>query len=326
MDFGRRQFLSSAGAAVVAAVVPRPAAAQTYPARPVRVIVPYATGGPTDVTARLIAQKLSGTFGKQFYVENIPGASGNIGMGRAAKATPDGYTLLITADNYTVNPALYDKIPYDPRRDFDPVTLAATAPMVLVVNASVPARTMKDLVTLIKGNPGNYNYASGGVGTPGHLVGEQLRLSLGLDLLHIPYNSAGLAVSSTIAGHTPICIVAPAPVVPQLADGKLRALAVMSTTRSPAMPDVPTVAEAGFPGIEAENWYGMLVPSGTPAAITAQLHREVSKMITLPETEERFAALGFEPVATTPAEFGERIAVELDRWAKLIRIAGLRIE
>jgi tripartite-type tricarboxylate transporter receptor subunit TctC len=245
-------------------------------------------------------------------------------MGRAAKAAPDGYTLLITANNYTVNPALYDKIPYDPRRDFDPVTLVVTTPMVVAVNASVPARTMKDLVTLIQGNPGNYNYASGGVGSPGHLVGEQLRLSLGLDLLHIPYNGAGPAVSSTIAGHTPICILAPAPVVPQVADGKLRALAVMSKTRSQALPNVPTIAEAGYPGMEAENWFGVLVPAGTPSDIVTLLNREIVDVVASPDMEERWAALGFESVGNPPKEFADRIAVELDKWGRVIRLANIK--
>jgi tripartite-type tricarboxylate transporter receptor subunit TctC len=187
------------------------------------VIVPYAPGGPTDVAARLIAAKLSEHLGRQFYIENIPGASGNIGMSRAAKAAPDGYTVIFVANNYVVNPTLYDNVPYDPRRDFAPVTMAVTNPMVLTVHPSLPARTVEALAALIKANPGKYNYASAGVGTPGHLLGEQFRLSLGLDLVHIPYNSAGLAIGSAVAGHTPICISGPAPTVSQVHDGNLRA-------------------------------------------------------------------------------------------------------
>ncbi len=324
MQLIRRQFLSAAGAAVVATIVPLTAAAQTYPLRRVRMIVPYAPAGPTDVAARLIASKLSERLGKQFYVENIPGASGNIGTGRGVKSAPDGYTVIVVANNYVVNPALFDNIPYDPHKDFAPVTMAVTTPMVLTVHPSLPAQSVKDLVALIKANPGTYNYASPGIGTPGHLVGEQLRLSLGLDLVNVPYNSAGLAIGSAVAGHTPMCISAPAPAVPQVHDGKLRALAVMSRTRLQALPDVPTIAEAGYPGMEAENWFGILVPAGTPKEIVTLLHREVVKVIALPDMRERWADLGFEPVGSTPKEFAEHIALELDKWGKVIRLANVR--
>jgi len=324
MQLIRRQFLSAAGATLATAIVPIIAAAQSYPLRPVRVIVPHAPAGPTDVAARLIASKLSEHLGKQFYVENMPGASGNIGLGRAAKSAPDGYTLTVVGSNYVVNPALFDNIPYDPHRDFAPVTIAVITPMVLTVHPSLPARTVADLVALIKANPGTYNYASPGIGTPGHLVGEQFRLSLGLDLVHVPYNSAGLAIGSAVAGHTPICVSAPAPAVPQVHDGKLRALAVMSKTGLQALPDVPTIAEAGYPGMEGENWFGVLAPAGTPSEIVTLLHREVVKIIALPEMRERWAALGFEPVGSTPKEFAEQIAVELDKWGKVIRLANIR--
>lgn len=324
MQFIRRQFLSAAGAAFAATVVPLIAAAQTYPVRPVRVIVPYAPAGPTDVAARLIATKLSEHLGKQFYVENIPGASGNIGMGRAAKAAPDGYTVIVVANNYVVNPALYDNIPYDPHRDFDPVTMAVTTPMVLTVHPSLPALTVKDLVALIKANPGKYNYASAGIGTPGHLLGEQFRLSFGLDLVHVPYNSAGLAIGSAVAGHTPICIVAPAPTVPQVVDGKLHALAVMTKARLQALPNVPTIAEAGYQGMEGENWFGVLVPARTSSDVVTLLHREIVNVIASPDMRERLVTLGFEPVGSTPKEFAERIAVELDKWGNVIRLANIR--
>jgi tripartite-type tricarboxylate transporter receptor subunit TctC len=324
MQLARRQFLSAAGAAIAATVVPPIATAQGYPVRPVRVIVPYAPAGPTDLTARLIAAKLSERLGKQFYVENIPGAGANIGMGRAAKAAPDGCTVIVVANNYVVNPALFDTIPYDPLTDFDAVTMALTAPMVLTVHPSLPARTVEALVALIKANPGKYNYASAGTGTPGHLLGEQLRLSLGLDLVHVPYNSAGLAIGSAVAGHTPICIVAPAPTVPQVQDGNLRALAVMGMTRLQALPDVPTIAEAGYPGMEGENWYGVLVPAGTPSVIVTLLSREIVDVIALPDMKERLAALGFERVGSAPKEFADRIAVELAKWGKVIRLANVR--
>jgi tripartite-type tricarboxylate transporter receptor subunit TctC len=326
MRLVRRTFLSLAVAAAAAPVISRIATAKPYPTRPVHLIVPYAPAGPTDIAARLIAQGLSDRLGEQFYIENVAGAGGNIGTSRAAKAAPDGYTLVFVGSNHVINPALYDKIPYNPQRDFDPVTLAVTTPMVLSINASLPARTIMELISLIRGNPGKYNYASGGVGTPGHLVGEQFRLSLGLDLLHIPYNSAGLAISSTVAGHTPICIVAPAPTVPQVQDGKLRALAVTGRTRSTVLPNVPTMAEAGYPGIEGENWFGTLVPVGTPNEVITKLNRVIVEVIASPAMKERLGSLGFETVGSTPTEFAERIAVELDKWGKLIRAANITME
>jgi hypothetical protein len=201
---------------------------------------------------------------RQFYVENIGGAGGNVRMGHGAKAAPDGYTILVVAPTIVINPALYDKVPFDPYKDFDPVTLAVTSPDVLSVNPSLPVETVKDLVALIKANPGKYNFASPGTGTPGHLVGELFRLSLGLDLVHIPFNSAGLAIGSTIAGHTPIAFTAPPPVIPQVKEGKLRALAVASKTRSQALPDVPTMAEAGYPDIEGEAWFRRGRPGQDP--------------------------------------------------------------
>jgi|GraSoi_2013_40cm_1033754.scaffolds.fasta_scaffold56379_1 tripartite-type tricarboxylate transporter receptor subunit TctC len=326
MNLLRRQFLHLAATAVALPAVSRIARAQIYPNRPVRVIVPYAPGGPTDVTARLIAQRLSEQIGKQFFVANIAGASGNIGMGQAAKAAPDGHTVLVVAQSYVVNPALFSKVPYDPLKDFDPVTLAVTTPMVLTVHPSLPANTVKDLVTLIKANPRKYSYASGGLGSPGHLVGEQFRLSFGLDLVHIPYNSGGLAIGSAVAGHTPICIVAAAPSVPQVQESKLRALAVTGKTRMQALPGVPTMAESGYPDIDGDNWTAVLVPAGTPKEIVALLNREIVKIIALPDMKKLMAELGFDPVANTPDEFAAQIKSEIAKWAAVIKTANIKIE
>jgi tripartite-type tricarboxylate transporter receptor subunit TctC len=291
----------------------------------VRLIVPYAAGGPTDVFARIVAQKLSDSLGKQFYVENVVGASGNIGIGRGAKAAADGYTMLIVPTNYVVNPALFGTVPYDAMKDFDPVTLAVTSPMIISVHPSLP-RSVSELIALIKANPGKYSYASGGTGSPGHLVGEQFRIQLGLDLVHVPFQSAGLAVQSAIGNHTPICIVSPAPTVPQVRDGKLSALAVTRKVRSQALPNIPTMAESGYPDIEGENWFGFIVPAGTPKEIVAQLHREIVKLGTLPDVTEKLSALGFEPVVNTPAEFASQIKRELPKWSKLVRDANIKAE
>jgi tripartite-type tricarboxylate transporter receptor subunit TctC len=322
----RRQFLQVAVGAAVLPTSSRFAWAQAYPARPVRMIVPFGPGGNADVFGRIIAQKLSEQMGKQFYIENISGAGGNIGVGRAALAAPDGYTILVTPPSYVINPALYDKIPYDARESFDPVTLAVSTTVVLAVHPSVPAQTVKDLIALIKTNPSKYNYATAGVGSPGHLVGEMLRQSLDLDLVHIPYNSAGLAIGSTVAGHTTICLAAPAPIVPQAKDGKLRALAVAYRTRLQALADVPTMAEAGYPDIEFDNWFGVFVPAGTPGEIITLLNRQIARSMALPDLEEHLVALGFEPVGSSPEEFATQIKIELEKWVKVIRAANIRAQ
>ena len=322
MKLVRRQVVTLAAFGIASLVTP--ARAQSYPTRPVRVIVPFAPGGPTDVFGRLMAQKLSDQLGAQFYVENVGGAGGNIGMGQGARAAPDGYTLIVVPPNIVVNPELFEKVPYDPYRDFAPVTLAVTTPDVLSVHPSLPVRTVKDLVDLVKSSPGKYSFASPGTGTPGHLVGEDFRLSLGLDLVHVPFNSAGLAIGSTIAGHTLIAFTTPPPVVPQVKDGKLRALAVASKRRVSALADVPTMAEAGYPGIEGEAWFAVIVPAGTSKDIINLLHREIVRLIVLPDFKEKLAALGFDPVGTTPEECASLFKSEIEKWGKVIRSAGIK--
>jgi tripartite-type tricarboxylate transporter receptor subunit TctC len=324
MKLPRRNFLHLAAGAAALPVLSRIAQAQAYPTRPVRVIVPYAPAGPTDIVARLIAQALSQQVGKQFYVENIPGAGGNIGMARAAQATPDGYTMVVVPPNYVINPSLYDKVPYDPHNDFDPVTLAVTTTVVLTVNPSLPANTVKDLVALINTHPRKYSYGSGGPGTPGHLVGEQFRLSRGLDLVHVPFNSAGLAIGSAVAGHTSIAIAAPAPALSPVNEGKLRALAVTSKKRTRALPEVPTMSEAGYPEIEFDNWLGVLVPARTPKELITSLNSAIAKVLTRPDMQERLAALAFEPVGSAPEEFAKRAKIDFETWGKVIRASKIK--
>src|SRR5215475_2531012 len=324
MGLPRRQLVRLAAAAVATYAASRIASAQSYPEKPVRMIVPYAPGGPTDVITRLVAQRLTDHVGKQFFVENMGGGGGNIGMGRAAKAAPDGYTALVVNPSYVINPTLYDKVPYELEKDFDPVTLMVLTTLVLAVHPSVPARTVSELVALIKANPGKYSYASPGTGTPGHLVGEQFRLSLGLDLVHVPFNSAGLAVGSSVAGHTPICFASPSPAAQQVIEGRLRGLAVTSKARSQALPNVPTTAEAGYPGVAGDNWQGVVVPAGTPKEIVATVHREINKIVALPDIRERLAVLGFEPVASTSEEFAQHVKVEFTKWAKVIKASNIK--
>jgi len=298
---------------------------EAYPNRPVKIIVPFAAGGPGDLFARLIAQKLSENLGRQFYVENHPGAAGNIGTGLAARATPDGYTLVVVSSTFMINASLYPKIPYDPVKDFDPITIAATTPNVLMVNPSVPATNVQQLVELIRA--GKYtNYAMGGTGTPSHLSAELFKLSLRLDLTAIPFNGGGPAVASVIGGHTPISFSAPAPAAASIKQGLLRALAVTSKARSHVLPDVPTLEEAGFPNQENDTPQGILAPAGTPRPIIARLHGEIAKVMASADVKERMLAIGFEPVGTTPEEFADRIRRDIPRWAKIIHDANIKPE
>jgi tripartite-type tricarboxylate transporter receptor subunit TctC len=325
MTISRRRFLSASAATLVGICAPRLARAETYPARPVRVIVPFAAGGPNDLAARLIAQGLSDRLGKQFYVENIGGAGGNLGTGQAATAAPDGHTILVVAPSYAANPTLFESVPYDPQKSFDAVTLAATAPTVLTVHPSVPAQSVKELVSVVKASPGKFSYASPGAGTPPHLLGELFRLSLQLDIVHVPYGSGGLAIGSTVAGHTPISFGALPPAVPHVKEGKLRALAVTSKTASPALPGVPAIGEAGYPDIAADIWTAVLVPAGTPGDIVDRLQREIAAVIARPDVKERMAALGYEPVGNASDACAAFIAAETTRWAKVIRDAGIKV-
>jgi tripartite-type tricarboxylate transporter receptor subunit TctC len=325
----RREFLHLSSAAVLGGLLatpPRIAAALDYPTRPVRVIVPFAPGGPTDVFARLLAQQLSEQLKTQFYVENLAGAGGNIGTGRAAEATADGYTLLVDGANLVVNPELYKQVPYDPIKDFAPVTIAVVSPVILTVHPSLPVHSVKELVELIKANPAKYSYASPGVGTPPHLVGELFRLTLKLDLVHVPFNGGGPAIGSAVAGHTPISFGAMAPAVPLVKAGSLRALAVSTKTRSQALPDVPTMAEQGYPEIEGETWFTLVAPARTPKDIIALLYRETSKAVAAPVVKERLASLGYEPVGSTPEECDAQFKTEMAKWTRVIRDAGIKGE
>ncbi len=326
MMFPRRQLLQLALGAAALPVLPGRASALDYPTRAVRVIVAFAPGGVTDTFARLMAQKLGERLGKQFYVDNIAGATGNIGTGQAAKAAPDGYTLLFAFSSYVVNPTLFGKVPYDPYKDFEPVTLAVISTTVITVHPSVPAKTMKDLVALIKANPGKYSYSSAGAGTQAHLAGEQFRLSLGLDLVHVPFNGGGPAIAAVVGGHIPIGFGSPAASIPQIKEGNVRALAITSKKRSQFLPDVPTMTEAGYPQIEGDSWVGVLVPAGTPKDIIELLHREIVTIIAVPGMAARLEELGYDPIASTPEEFGTRIKVEIETWAKVIRAAHIKAE
>ncbi len=326
MRFPRRQFLHLATGVAALPVFSAIAGADSYPTRPVRVIVPFAPGGPTDVCARLIFQKLSDRLGKQFYIENVAGAGGNIGTGQAARAAADGYTILTPVNSYVINPTLYTKVPYRVLEDFEAVTLAVAFPSALVVNPSVPATTVKQLVALIKQNPSKYSFASPGFGTPSHLLGEQFRVVLGLDLVHVPYGGSGPAMLSAVAGDTPIAFAALSAAVPQIQDGKLRALAVMSKHRSEAMPELPTIGEAGYPELDGDAWIGIVAPTGTPKEIIGLLQREIVGILAQPDVKERLSALGLEAVGSTPEAFDAQMKLEIEKWAKVIRAAKIKAE
>ncbi len=322
----RRQFLQGLSAAATVPIFVGSAAAQTYPVRSVRVVLPYAPAGITDVVGRLISLKLSEQLGKQFVVENVPGATGNIGTAQVAKAAPDGYTILVTFSSFVVNPTLFDKIPYDPYKDFVPISLAITSTTAVGVNPLVPAKSVKELVELIRANPGKYSYAHAGTGTQSHLAGEQFRLKLGLDLVPVPFNGGGPAAASVVGGHTPVTFNSPAAVLPFFRDGKLRVLAVNSESRTAAMPEIPTIAEAGFPGIRGDSWVGVMAPAGTPKEIVAVLHREIVKALALPDMKEKLLALGCDAVGSTPEEFAARIKSEIPFWGDVIRAANIKMQ
>jgi tripartite-type tricarboxylate transporter receptor subunit TctC len=314
-----------AAASLVSAAAPA-AAADAWPSRPVKVIVGFAPGGPTDLFARLIAQKLTEQTGKNFYIENVPGAGGNVGAVRAAQSPPDGYTFLVTGGNITNNPYLFANAGYDPLKDFDAVTVGAATPVVLAVTPSVPVQTVKELVAWIRANPGKESYASPGTGTPPQLVGALFQHSLNLDLVHVPFGGGGPAVEATVAGHTPISFGALAPAVPLIQSGGLRALAVTGKTRAPTLPDVPTMAEAGFPEVEGATWTAVVAPAGTPKDIIAALHRLIVAGLAQPDVKDKLAAMAYVPIGNTPEECTAFFKAEMAKWGKVIKDAGLKAE
>jgi len=297
-----------------------------YPNRPVRLVAPFAPGGPVDVVARLLAPKLSEGFGQQFYVENHPGASGNIGTALVAKAPADGHTILVISSTLVVNPSLFDKLGFDTEKDLAPVSLVGVSPQILLVHPSVPATNVKELIAWVKAGPGQHSYAHAGLGTPGYLAGEMLKQAFGLDLVAVSFNGGGPAITSTIGGHTPVLFTSISTAAGHVKQGTVRPIAVTGAQRSPALPEVPTLAESGAPDQDSEIIAGLLVPGGTPPEIVDRLNREIVKAVAMPDVRTRLAALGFEPIGSTPKQFAERIRSEIDKWAKVIRAAGIKAQ
>ena len=313
----------------LAAALPWAASAQTaFPAKPVRIIVPFAPGGASDSLPRLLGSKLVDVWGQQVIVENRPGASGNIGMELGAKAAPDGYTLTSAPNgNLVVNPHLYTKLIYDIFRDFTPITLIASVQNVLVVHPSIPAKSVRELIALLKARPDELSFASGGVGSQAHMGGELFKAMTGTRMTHVAYKGVGPSVADVLGGHVPMIFAQIPAVAPHIQSGKLRALGVASPKRTPSLPNVPTIAEAGnLPGFEAVSWYALVGPAGVPAAVVTKIQADTAKVLQVPEIRDKLTGLGAEPVGSTPDELRAAMRAEYDRYGKLIQKLGIKAD
>jgi tripartite-type tricarboxylate transporter receptor subunit TctC len=318
----RRSVLIGAAAASLAA----PALAQQFPSKPIRIVVPYTPGGGADTTARLIAPKLQDALGQTVVIDNKPGAGGTIGDDAVAKAAPDGHTLLIGAFAHAVNPSLMPKMPFRTPDDFAPVSLLVTVPELLVVTPTFPAKTVAELVAMAKAEPGKLSYASSGNGSAQHLAAELFKLRTGTDIQHVPYKGGSLAVADVAAGHVPFYFGNMSAALPQARAGRVRALAVTSPQRSPAAPEVPTLAEAGVSGCEISEWNALLAPAGTPPATIERLHADIAKILATEEIKAKFADLGAQPIGSTPAELAAFLGGEMAKWAEVVKVANVKIE
>ncbi|HQY28038.1 MAG TPA: tripartite tricarboxylate transporter substrate binding protein [Burkholderiaceae bacterium] len=326
----RRRFALGAAAATGAAmlpVMPGAFAQQGWPSKPIRFVVPFPAGGTTDILGRIVAAELNKAWGAQTVVENRGGAGGNIGAEAVARSAPDGYTMLVcTVGTHGINKSLYSKLPFDPVKDFTPVTLLALVPNVIVVHPSVKAGTVKELIALLKANPGKLDYASSGNGTSIHLSAELFKSMTGTYMTHIPYRGSAPAIADLLAGQVQLMFDNLPSAMPHIRAGKLRALAVTSAKRAAALPDVPTVAEAGVPGYEASSWFGLVAPAGTPKEIAEKTQQAIAKAWTTPEVREKLLGQGADPVANSPGEFAKYIDAEIAKWARVVKASGARID
>ncbi len=324
----RRLRHTAATLTCVAAVILAPAAmAQTYPAKALRIIVPFAAGGPTDILARAMGQKLTESWGQPVVVENRGGASGNIGAEAVAKAAPDGYTLLFaSAGILSINPSLYSRLPFDVQRDFSPITLAASITNVLVVHPSLPVKSVKELIRFAAARPGQLTYASAGNGSASHLAMELFKEMAHVEIAHVPYKGATPGVTDLLGGHVHIMLIGLPAALPQVRVHKLTALGVSSLRRSPIAPDLPTIAESGLPGFDVVNWLGVLAPAGTPRTVVAKLDGEISKILRQSDTRQRLIEQGFDPIGSTPDEFAAYMKAETAKWAGVVKRAGARAD
>lgn len=294
-----------------------------YPSRPVRFIVPFPPGGGTDIVGRVIGQKLADTLGQPFVIDNRAGAAGTLGSGIAAKASADGYTILLATASFAISATYYRNLPYDPVKDFAAVGLIASQPLALVVHPSVPAKSVKELIALAKAKPDVLNFASSSSGGITHLAGELFKSMTGIQIVHVPYKGSNPALTAVLAGQVHLMIGPVGPALPHIQSGKLRPLAMGSAQRSTLLPELPTVAESGVPGYEADTWYGMLAPHGAPAAVIRVLNQQIAAALKSKDVVERFAALGFEPASSTPARFAEYMRSEIAKWARTMKAAGV---
>jgi tripartite-type tricarboxylate transporter receptor subunit TctC len=326
MQLARRPLIAAA-LTVALALASTPIRAQDYPKQPIRIIVPLAAGGMADIFARTFAQKVAEATGATIVVENRTGGGGAIGADAVAKSTADGYTLLMGFHAVlTIQPQLGVKLPYDPAKDFTPVALVAAVPNVLVVNPNVPVKTVKELVDYAKANPGKLTYASQGNGSTGHMGGEQFRLAAGVDIVHVPYRGAAPAIQDLVAGHTLMMFDILSLALPQIKDGKMRALAVVTPQRVKVAPEIPTMTEAGYPGVEGGPWFGLVAPAGTPPSVIEWLNREARKAFAAPDVRERFLPQGVEFALGSAQDFATYIAADFKRWGDVIRRAGIKLE
>jgi tripartite-type tricarboxylate transporter receptor subunit TctC len=321
----RRQFLRLGAAAAAPALIPAFASADDYPNRPVRWIVCFAAGGPNDIIARIIAQYLSEHFGQQFVVENRVGAGGNVGMQSALTATPDGYTIVFVGPNNAINASLYEKLPFDFLRDSVPIAGTMRLTNVMEVNLAVPANNVAEFIAYTKANPGKINFASGGVGTSPHLSGELFKAMTGVNIVHVPYRGTAPALTDLLAGQVQVLFDNLPGSIGHIRNGKVRALGVTAAKRVAALPDVPAIAET-VPGYEASVWYGVAAPKGTPGELIDKLNRAVNAILAEAKVQARLAELGGEPMPTTPEEFGKLVADETEKWAKVVRFAGAKVD
>ncbi len=299
-------------------------AQSNYPDKTIRILVGFPPGGPPDIAARILAEKFSDAWGKSAVVENVTGSGGNLAMERAAKAAPDGYTLVMASNAIVINPSLYEKLPYD-LGALAPISLAVSMPCILVVNNQVPARSVAELAALARAQPGKLTYGHAGVGTPAHLAGELFKVRAGIEVQPVPYRGMPLAVPDLLAGHLSMIFPNVSVVLPLVREGIVRALAITSLKRFGPLPDLPTMHESGFPGFEATAWFGLMAPTGTPAVIIDKLHHETARVLALSDVRARLGEIGIEVVANTPAEFSAVIRTETGQWAKLIKDAGIKV-
>jgi len=310
-----------------AALAPLAATAQdAWPSKPVRLILPFPPGGGTDILGRLIAARLSENLGRPVVAENRGGAGGNVGAEAAAKSAPDGYTIVLVAPSLAISPSLYSRLNYDPIKDFAPISLVATVPNVMIVHPSLPAGTLAEFIRLAKSKPGAMNFGSGGSGTSNHLAGELFNIVAGVKLVHVPYKGVNLAMKDLLSGQVQFVVIGIPAAAPHIKAGRLRALALIAPKRAPALPDVPTVAEAGLPNFEVTTWYGILAPAGTPRPIVARLNAEIVRIMHAPEMAGRLAAMATDPVTSTPEEFAAYIKQEIAKWGEVVRRAGLKAD